>query len=490
MITRRQLLAGVALGGIAACRRNHAQPFPRVMGTTSAERAVNAARRFAGTTINCGWETGMQAHDLLQFSGPMWEKLTGIHINVVELGAPIDGYRRVYQEHQSGSGALDCAMLAPAWIPDLLLINALEPLDRYVDHYMLPGDLDDLLPLYRDLGIWNGRRYGLFDDGDVLLLYYRRDLFEDPRIQAEFAARFGHPLGSPVRYDWQQFADAARFFSEKMAPAVFGMAPFNKDLRWGWFQGLLRKNGGQFFDPQTMRPGVDAPPGVLTMSQLAELDRFMPPGTSDVGPREAMLNTYASGGAAMASFWPPLGRWTEGYGLTPEELAARTRVVGKTGYALLPGGVAQLALGFLLGVFARSRRQEAAYLFLQWLNSPDISLERVMLPQALRDPFRLSHIASPKYRALWPGAPDYLDTLGGAATKGAMLDLILPGHADYAEAFFTAVTDVRVGTPVAEAMRRMAARWDAVTDRYGRASQRAAYLEYLKKPGALLVAHP
>ena len=492
MISRRQLLAGVSLGGLAACKRDQAQTFPRVAGTTSAERAVNAAKRFAGMTINCGWESGMQSHDLLQFSGPLWEKLTGIHINVVELGSPIDAYRRMYHEHQAGTGALDCGMLAPAWMPDLLLVGALEPLDPFVEHYMLPGDLDDFLPLYRTLGTWNGKRYGLFDDGDVLLLYYRRDLFEDPTLQAEFAARFGHPLGNPTRYDWQQFSDAARFFTEKMAPQVFGMAPFNRDLRWGWFQGLLRKNGGQFFEPQSMKPGVDAPAGLLTMTQLAELDRYMPPGVSDIAPKEAMLTTYASGASAMASFWPPLGRWTEGYGVTPEELGAmpRTRVVGKTGYALLPGGVAQLALGFLLCVFERSRRKEAAYLFMQWLNSPDISLERVMLPYALRDPFRISHISSPKYRARWPAAKEYLDTLGGAATKGAMLDLILPGHADYADAFFIAVTDVRLGTPVPEAMKRMAGRWDAVTDRYGRESQRAAYAEYLRKPGATLVARP
>jgi multiple sugar transport system substrate-binding protein len=492
MISRRQLLAGASLGGLLSCRRTQTQGFPPVAGNTSAERAVNAARRFAGTTINCGWESGMQSHDLIHFSGPWWEKLTGIHINVVELGSPIDAYRRMYHEHESGSGALDCGMLAPAWMPDLLLVGALEPLDRYVDHYMVPADLDDFLPLYRDLGTWNGHRYGLFDDGDVLLLYYRRDLFEDPKLQEEFAGKFGHPLGNPSHYDWKQFSDAAKFFTEKMAPQMYGMAPFNRDLRWGWFQGLLRKNGGQFFDPETMRPGVDAPAGLTTMAQLAELDRYMPPGVADIAPKEAMLTTYASGNAAMASFWPPLGRWTEGYGVTPEELGAmpRTRVVGKTGYALLPGGVAQLALGFLLCVFERSKRKEASYLFMQWLNSPEVSLERVMLPYALRDPFRTSHIASPKYRARWPAAHEYLDTLGAAATKGAMLDLILPGHADYADAFFIAVTDVRLGTAVPEAMKHMAERWDAVTEKYGRANQRAAYAEFLKKPGATLVSAP
>jgi multiple sugar transport system substrate-binding protein len=491
MISRRQLLAATSLLGTPACRRNQSPALGPVEGKTSAERAVNAAKRFAGTTLNVAWESGMQSHELLQFSGPLWEKLTGVHINVIEAGSPIDAYRRVYDEHRAGTGTFDVGMMAPAWMPDLLLIGALEPLDRYVEHYMVPADLDDFLPLYRDLGTWNGRRYGLFDDGDVLLLYYRRDLFEDPKIQADFARRFGHPLGNPAKYDWKHFADAARFFTETMAPQVFGIAPFNRDLRWGWFQALLRKNGGEFFDPQTMKPGVDAPAGLLTMTQLAEIDKYMPPGVSDIAPKEAMLTTYASGASAMASFWPPLGRWTEGYGVTPEEAGAmpRPRIVHKTGYALLPGNVAELVLGFMLCVFEKSRKKELAYLFSQWLNSPEISLERVMLPYALRDPFRISHIKSPKYRSRWPAAPEYLDTLAAAATTGkALLDLVLPGHADYADAFFIAITDVRLGTAVPVAMKRMADRWDVVTDRYGRPSQKAAYAEYLKMPGSKYVA--
>ena len=63
---------------------------PAAEGATSAERAVHAARRFAGTTLNVGWETGDQAQDPLRFSGPLWERLTGVRINVVELGIPVD----------------------------------------------------------------------------------------------------------------------------------------------------------------------------------------------------------------------------------------------------------------------------------------------------------------------------------------------------------------------------------------------------------------
>jgi len=487
-LTRRQFLyAGSALLTsrlLVGCGPEK-QTFPPVKGTTSAERAVNAAKRFAGITLNVGWETGDQAQDPLRFSGPLWEKLTGIRINVVELGIPTDLFRRVMAEHQANTSTLDCTMLAPAWMPSLLEAGALEPLDEYVNHYMVPSDLNDFLPLYQSLGVWNGRRYGLFDDGDTLLIYYRRDLFEDLENQKDFAARFGHPLGDPRNYDWKQFIQAAQFFTDKFAPNLYGLAPFNKWLRWGWFQSLLRVNGGQFFDVATMKPGINAEPGRRTMANLSSMDRFMPPGAADVPEPSSLFAAYLSGKAAMASFWPPLGRWTEAYGEAHVGGIPKSLVTGKTGYALLPGGHTQMALGWLLAVLSHSRQKEAAYLFLQWLNSPEISLQRVMLPYTLRDPYRQSHIESPAYRKLWPAAPAYLDTLKNAADK-AFLDLTIPGAPEYEEAFYQAASNIRLGTTVDAAMDQMAAAWEAITERYGRDHQRSAYEEFLKRQGATL----
>jgi multiple sugar transport system substrate-binding protein len=491
MISRRQLLGAGALtaaGALADCRCSRGARGHTGDGQTSAQRAVKLARQYSGSTLNVSWEGGMQAAEPLQFSGPRWEELTGIRINLIELGSPLDLYRHTIEEHWAGTGAFDCGMVAPAWVPDLVGARALEPLDELVARYMVPTDLDDVLPLYRTLGFFKNRRYGLSDDGDVLLLYYRRDLFSNEDNQREFKSRFGRPLADPQGYGWQQFSDAAHFFTQP--PHRYGMGPFNRDLRWGWFQALLRRNGGQFFDPVTMKPGVGEAPGIETMARLAELDQVIPPGTFDVSPKEGMLSTYGQGASAMASFWPPLGRWVEGYGISSRAgPIPRPRVAGKTGYALLPGGVTEIALGYLLSVFSRSRQKVPAYLFIQWLNSPEVSLERVMLPFALRDPFRISHIRSPSFRRLWPNAGEYLDLLAAAGNEGALVDLIIPGHAEYAEAFFVASTQMRLGSGAVEASQTMAARWDAITQRLGRNRQRAEYLEYLKRPGATIGAY-
>ncbi|HEY3149893.1 MAG TPA: hypothetical protein VGJ75_26250, partial [Dongiaceae bacterium] len=52
---------------------------------SAAETAVKEAQKYKGTTINIVWEAGLQSLDPKNFSGPMWEKLTGIHVNVVEV---------------------------------------------------------------------------------------------------------------------------------------------------------------------------------------------------------------------------------------------------------------------------------------------------------------------------------------------------------------------------------------------------------------------
>lgn len=485
MLPRRRFLGGVAamLAGAAipGCRGRE-RPGP-VVGT-SAERAVAAARAYAGTRLTIASETGAQAQGLLRAAVPAWEELTGVRVEVVELGMPGEMVRRLAAEHAARTGVIDCTSLPPAFLADLVADGVLAPLDDLVAQHMAPGDLDDYLPRYRDLGVLDGHRYGLFDDGDTLLLYYRRDLFEDAAVRAAFLAATGKPLGDPRTWGWDDFVAAARYFT--VASEVrYGLAPFTEDLLWGWFEACFRARRGRFFDPETMRAEVDSEVGRRTMTDLLSLASWTLPGGFGEGDLLLPVSTWLSGNAAMATFWPPLARWAEGYGASPAGRTPPTAVAGRTGYALLPGGVTQLLVGFLLCVMAGSRNREAAYLFLQWLSSPDVSLERVMLPYALRDPFRRSHVRSPAFRALWPSAPDYLDTLETAADR-SYFDLGVPGALDYQLAFRVAVAEIRQGSDVDTAMRHLAARWDEVTARHGVRRQRAAYARWLRSatPGA------
>ncbi len=148
----------------------------------------------------------------------------------------------------------------------------------------------------------------------------------------------------------------------------------------------------------------------------------------------------------------------------------------------MPGKNGEMASGYVKALSADSANAEAAYLFMQWVTSPPVSLCRVMLPYTLRDPYRLSHYTSPLYRALWPAAKDYLLTLS-EASNNAVLDMIMPGWQDYALSIDRMCTAAWSGEDPKSVLQRAAGEWDQVTEKLGVDAQRAAYQEFLKLPG-------
>jgi len=112
-----------------------------------------------------------------------------------------------------------------------------------------------------------------------------------------------------------------------------------------------------------------------------------------------------------------------------------------------------------------------------------VSLARVMLPYALRDPYRLSHYKSELYGSLFPSAHEYLVNLCNSANVG-LLDMIMPGAQGYFLSLDRLCTSVWAGTDPKSALATAAAEWDQTTDRLGVDQQKAFYTEFLKLPGS------
>lgn len=444
---------------------------------SSAEAAVEAAKQYAGVTLNVTWEAGLQAQDPLLFSGPKWEELTGIKINVIEVPFT-DLYSKAVAEHLAGTGAYDVISYSPAWTGDLADAGVLEPLDSYIDQYMNKADLDDILPTYRGLMTWKGTTYGLFDDGDVFVMYYRKDWFEDSANQEEFQAQFGRELVVPTT--WQEWDEACQFFTEKFqAEGTYGCAIQRAEGQaYLWFMDHFRANGGRFFD-EDMAATINDDVGVQTLTEMVNSNQYMPAGIEKWGFIE-ILSAWMDGKLGMIITWPPIGRWSAGYGSDAEQLnwVPASQVVEKVGYAIPPGGHPELAGGFNLGVSSDSQNKEAAYLFIQWLQSPEISLERVKLQYALRDPYRESHFNDEGYQNLWSNAAEYLDVLRQGAEVGVH-DLGIPGAREYEQALDRAITAAYAGTDPKAALDRAAAEWDEITERIGTEAQKAAYDEWV-----------
>ncbi|MEP5514662.1 MAG: extracellular solute-binding protein, partial [Bauldia litoralis] len=348
----------------------------------SAYRAVEAAKQFAGVNLNMTYEAGLQALDPRNFSGPMWQDMTGITSSVAELANP-DMYSKAVAEHFAGSGAFDVLDISPAWTPSLADGGVIAPLDDYIAKYMNLADLEDYHPLYKALPTYKGKIWGFFDDGDMFALYYRKDIFEDPKMIEAYQAKFGKPLAVPTT--WEDYAQTAQFITDQMAPEVYGAGHFRKAGSPGNhfdFMQQFRTNGGELFD-ENMQAGIAGPAGLKTLENMIAANTASIPGNNELDA-VSLWAAFLTGKVAMIYSWPPTGRMTAGYSQTATAInfIPQSEVAGKIGYAVVPGNP-EHATGFNKALSADSANPEAAYLFMQWITSPPVSLARVMLPYAL-----------------------------------------------------------------------------------------------------------
>ena len=388
-------------------------------------------------------------------------------------------------DYRSGTGSFDVVDVVPSWMPDLAQAGALEPLDPFVDKYGYRDELKKIAPTFRDNWMMaNGRTYAFADDGDVLILYYRKDIFSEPKIRSAFKAKHGYDLAPPKT--WKQFSEIGSFLTGHLKPdGIFGASAVRDPAFAQYmFQERFRNEGGKFFDAETMKATINSPIGERVLTEMRDENHFMPPGVETFKFAEN-LALFQNGEVAMTISWPPVGRWAAGYGANDKALAfvPKSKVAGKVGYALPPGGHPELAIGHALSVSSTSRNKEAAYLFIQWLNSEDVSIKRVMLPYTLRDPFRTSHYSSADYQSMWPDAKEYLSTLKRASETG-LFDLSLIQTDKYEEVLRLAFSRLWAGESPQSILIDASKQWDEITQRVGLEKQRAAYSAWAAKPGS------
>jgi multiple sugar transport system substrate-binding protein len=473
----RALLPVAAAATLAVSGAAHAQ--------SAAQRAVDAAKKIcAGRTITIVWEAGLQSLDPKNFSGPKWEQLTGCKVNVIEVPTA-EMFTKIMQEYRAGTGAYDALNVIPAWMPDLAQAGALEVLDPYVDKYGFRDELKKIAPTYRDNQMMvNGKIYGFPDDGDVFVMYYRKDLFARDDLKKAFKAKYQRDLAAPKT--WKEFDEVGSFLTEALKKdGIYGASFFREPpYTMFMFEERFRVEGGKFFDGNSMKATVNGPVGVRVLTEMRNENRFMPPGVEKFGFVEN-LAVFLEGKSAMTISWPPYGRFAAGYLADEKALdwVPKSKIAGKVGYALPPGGHPELAAGFALSVASNSKQKEQAYLFIQWLNSEEISSQRVKLPYTLRDPFRDSHYTDAGYMKLWPDAKEYLAALQ-AGSKTGLLDLSLIQTDKYEEALRQGISKLWAGEDPKKILDEVARQWDETTQRVGVDKQKAVYNAWAAKSGA------
>ena len=114
-----------------------------------------------------------------------------------------------------GTGRYDATVGAAFYYGELISADLIRPVDDLLASGKYPRWSYDVMPdAMRQLYTWDGKGYGVLNDADGQVLYYRRDILSDPGWQAKFKEAVGYDLPVPPK-TWQQVLDIASFFDGK-----------------------------------------------------------------------------------------------------------------------------------------------------------------------------------------------------------------------------------------------------------------------------------
>jgi hypothetical protein len=117
---------------------------------------------------------------------PVWEELTGAKL---ELGlVPVSElYATMALALARGGDRYDAAVVAAYFYGDLVAGKYLASIDPLMASVKFPRwSYDSMPPALRQLYGWTGVDYGVLNDADGQIFYYRRDVLNDPANQAAF----------------------------------------------------------------------------------------------------------------------------------------------------------------------------------------------------------------------------------------------------------------------------------------------------------------
>lgn len=223
-------------------------------------------------------------------------------------------------------------------------------------------------------GFWEGKQYAFPYKPDTQLLFYRKDIFEDPKYQGAFKSKTGKDLKVPEIYE--DYVEIAKFFAKKFnsdSPVDFGWSGMgDKGSGWWWWVMRMSDLGGSWFDAN-MHPNFNNEAGLKALNDYLNMPQFASPDFLQYEWTKS--NTaFLSSKVLMMEQWPGLATMAE----TPEGSWGKSDVVGKVGYGVPPGYnvngkvvKGSVLGGWCIGISKYSKQPENCYKTIAWLTGPD-----------------------------------------------------------------------------------------------------------------------
>jgi multiple sugar transport system substrate-binding protein len=319
---------------------------------------------------------------------PEFEKATGIDVNL-EVVNYAEMHTKLIPQLVARQGSYSAIVVDFYWVGEFTKAGWLQPLDERItaDGF----DTSVYVPALMDLvGKVEGTTYMLPFYNYAMGLLYRTDLLADEKNKADFQAKYGMELRKPET--WDEYLKQVEFFTRDGTYGVVnqGLRPDPIAMEWS---NYLFANGGAYHD--NWKSTVNSEAGHRALEQYAtNIEKYGPVGAASFSFDEA-FNVMAQGQAYSYI--------TYNFFRAAIDDPTKSQVVGKVEIMPVPGTEPGKS-GSLNGAWGwaipkSSTNPEAAWQFLQWVESHDIAKRRAL---AGGSPTRSDVFDDPEVLAKYP----------------------------------------------------------------------------------------
>ncbi len=338
------------------------------------------------------------------FSGlvPHFVNQTGIRTEIIRVGE----HEILSYIEQPGQSA-DVVMFDMPWLYSLAKKHILADISSYMQDFDESIYLNQCLEHY---GKVDGQYFGLPFTYAPQILFYRRDLFDNPVIRKQYFQQFNEELRPPKT--WSAFNRIAMFFDSGLnsaSPVSCGtiVPTAYKECLLPEVYMRMRAYGGEIYNSR-FQVSFETEQTEKALSSLASLCRQCPGMIQNASDRDA-AEAFLRGKTAMQITYPSL--------LSDTADVHQRSQQGIPGFAQIPGNCPVLG-GWSLGVLEQSTRKEEAFSFIKWACGAYMANYFAILAgqSAISSSFANNELIS-----LYPWLPLYQDMY-------AVAEPILPPH--------------------------------------------------------------
>lgn len=322
---------------------------------------------------------------------PEFKKATGIDVNL-EVVNYAEMHTKLVPQLLASKGSYSAIVVDFYWVGEFTKAGWLLPLDDMI----AAGNFDTsvYVPKLMDLvGQVDGVTYMLPFYNYAMGLLYRTDLLKEEKNMADFKAKYGIDLAPPET--WDQYLKQVDFFTKDGMYGVVnqGLRPDPIAMEWS---NYLFANGGEYHDDD-WNATLNNEAGIAAIEQYTtNVNKYGPLGSASFSFDEA-FNVMAQGDAYSYV--------TYNFFRTGIDDPASSKVVGNVEIMAVPGPTAgkgaSLNGAWGWAIPKSSPNPEAAWTFLTWVESKEITKQRALLGGA---PTRTDVFDDPDVNAKYPYA--------------------------------------------------------------------------------------